>query len=283
MIGRPIILGSTLLSLAIMPALAEQGISQRKTTLRIAAPVSQIPSSEIPISGLSATVDAAGRVVPAPAPDNGAAVQYINVEEKSDLESSPICPEAIVLRTDDAKAMIRRIAIEERFSPEFALAVARAESRYNSTAVSAKGAYGLMQIMPVLAKELGINFCNPEENVRGGIYQLRYLQDKYKNPIYILAAYNAGERAMLDANGLPPFRETLGFVAGIMNELNGWPSAQEAKNSADITGSIPPVTGAPKQVNILNPTPKNVISSTDQPRKSREASGWKSGFVMNFD
>ena len=54
---------------------------------------------------------------------------------------------------------------------------------------------------------------DPEANVRGGVRFLRFLHDRYKNPFFILAAYNAGEEAVQKSRGVPPYPETVRFVA----------------------------------------------------------------------
>lgn len=60
--------------------------------------------------------------------------------------------------------------------------------------------------------------------MRGGIAFLRELTGKYRNPVYVLAAYNAGERTILEAGGVPPIAETVGFVAAVLNDFYQWPA-----------------------------------------------------------
>jgi soluble lytic murein transglycosylase-like protein len=96
--------------------------------------------------------------------------------------------------------------------------VIRAESAFNASAVSPKGARGLMQLMPGTASMLGVrNSFNPRENIRGGVRHLRALLDRYGNNIPLaLAAYNAGEQAVTTYGGIPPYAETQQYVRTIL-------------------------------------------------------------------
>ncbi len=118
----------------------------------------------------------------------------------------------------------------ERYSRDYSVraalvrAVIQVESGYNPRAVSAKGALGLMQLMPQTAAELGVRFpFSPEENIRGGIAYLRSLLDRYGgNEVLSLAAYNAGPRAVEKyGNAVPPYRETQQYVNRVRNASPG--------------------------------------------------------------
>jgi soluble lytic murein transglycosylase-like protein len=94
-------------------------------------------------------------------------------------------------------------------------AVIGVESAYSAGAVSAKGAVGLMQLMPPTARRFGVtNAYDPLQNIRGGARYLRYLLDLFGGDLDIaLAAYNAGENAVRRHGGqVPPFRETIDYV-----------------------------------------------------------------------
>ncbi len=105
---------------------------------------------------------------------------------------------------------------------ELILAVARAESSYNQFAKSHKGAVGIMQLMPDTARQYGVvNRYNVDQNIEAGIKHLRYLYRKYNNDIVLaLAAYNAGENAVAKYNGVPPYRETKGYIRKIFRFMN---------------------------------------------------------------
>ena len=97
-------------------------------------------------------------------------------------------------------------------------AVIRAESGFNPRAVSRKGARGLMQLMPATASNLGVrNSFDPRENIHGGVRHLRALIDRFPGNLPLaIAAYNAGEKAVLSYGGIPPYPETQEYVAKVM-------------------------------------------------------------------
>ncbi len=159
---------------------------------------------------------------------------------------------------------------------KFALAVAKQESRFVSNIRSPRGAYGLMQLMPATAADLGIDLCDPAGNVRGGIRYLRQLEAEFKNPIYVLSAYNAGPRRVQENAGVPPIFETVNYVAAILNDLNGWPEVKRSSSAGNARRS--PQTIRPEAATAGGP---QRVSATSEPLV--DTASWKSGFVMNFD
>jgi len=98
-------------------------------------------------------------------------------------------------------------------------AVISVESGYRERAVSAKGASGLMQLMPATARRYGlVNRQDPAENIRAGARYLRDLLALFDNDIELaLAAYNAGENAVLRfGRRIPPYGETKRYVPLVM-------------------------------------------------------------------
>lgn len=98
-------------------------------------------------------------------------------------------------------------------------AVAWQESRGRMDAVSAKGALGVMQLMPSTAAELGVDPNNLADNIRGGAMYLRQQLDRFGSLPLALAAYNAGPGAVVRYGGVPPYRETRDYVTKVMSRL----------------------------------------------------------------
>jgi soluble lytic murein transglycosylase-like protein len=144
---------------------------------------------------------------------------------------SPATPE-------DIRRLVVEAAQRHEVDVDFAVAIAMAESRLDRLRNSPKGARGPMQLMPETAERFGVtDICDPAENIDGGVRYLRELADEFRNPLLVAAAYNAGELRVREHGGVPPFKETVGYVAEVLNiqmELEGsGPVAREADGSAD--------------------------------------------------
>ncbi len=189
-----------------------------------------------------ARVDPSGRVVPV----------WPAQRKAGQVADAPPCAVDKPLPLEEARALVARIASEENFYPDFVLSVAKAESRFNSVATSEKGAFGLMQLMPATAKRLRVDLCDPAGNVRGGVRLLRALHEKYRNPFYILAAYNAGEHAVAKSRGVPAVAETVRYVAEVINDFYVLPAP-----GSSAVGKFPTGTSA--------------------------SAAWNDGFVMHID
>jgi len=100
-------------------------------------------------------------------------------------------------------------------------AVIRAESEFDAFAVSSKGAQGLMQLMPATAQRLGVSDpFDPRQNIFAGTQYLRILLDLFDGDVALaLAGYNAGENAVRRYKGIPPYRETRGYVTKVQSFL----------------------------------------------------------------
>lgn len=112
----------------------------------------------------------------------------------------------------------------EKYSVDPALikAVIKAESNFNHRAVSKKGARGLMQLMPATASSLHVqDSFHPESNIEGGVRYLRYLLNYFSGNLHLaIAAYNAGENAVIRYGGIPPYRETQIYVQRVLSYLD---------------------------------------------------------------
>jgi len=114
--------------------------------------------------------------------------------------------------------IIREAARRHQVDAALVKAVIRAESDFVPQAVSPKGAVGLMQLMPATARQRNVwRVMEPRENVEGGVVHLRYLLDRYAGDLRLaLAAYNAGEKAVDDHGGVPPYPETLEYLSRVL-------------------------------------------------------------------
>ncbi len=113
-------------------------------------------------------------------------------------------------------------------------AIIKVESDFNKSAVSSKGAKGLMQLMEQTAKDYGVyshEILDPEKNIEAGVKHLKKLLRKYNNLQLVLAAYNAGETKVDSYGGIPPYRETINYVKKVIRIYKGsTPVLRVAKN-----------------------------------------------------
>lgn len=117
-------------------------------------------------------------------------------------------------------AAITMLAQRHRLDPALVEAVAWQESRLRPGALSPKGAIGVMQLMPATAARMGIDAHDWRTNVSGGVTLLASLLRRYDNDlIKALAAYNAGTAAVDRYHGVPPWKETRGYVAAVLERL----------------------------------------------------------------
>jgi soluble lytic murein transglycosylase-like protein len=115
---------------------------------------------------------------------------------------------------------IRETSASLQISDRLIEAVAWQESRFNQTAVSPKGARGVMQLMPGTALQLGVEAADLKDNIKGGAVYLKQLLGQFDNDLILtLAAYNAGPGAVKKYGGVPPYRETQAYVAAILARL----------------------------------------------------------------
>ena len=155
------------------------------------------------------------------------AAQVIRVEPDEDVDVEPTAAvkptgaqeAAPIFRSLDQ--MVTDAAHKYALPRSLVRAVARAESAFNPRAVSPKGAQGVMQLMPGTARELGVRDAfDPAENIDAGARLLRQLLEKYEGRVAeALAAYNAGEGAVTRHGGVPPYRETRGYIRKVVKDF----------------------------------------------------------------
>ena len=122
-------------------------------------------------------------------------------------------------KTTDPKILLHEAAVRNSLPPAFVTSVAKVESAMKQSAVSPKGAIGVMQLMPATAQAMNADPRNTEQNIDAGTRLLRELLVKYDGDVVkALAAYNAGPGAVDKYAGLPPYRETQDYVNKVIRD-----------------------------------------------------------------
>jgi hypothetical protein len=151
---------------------------------------------------------------PYPEPENpGTRELGFGIRADSNPESQLPNP---LVDTTPYNALIDKVAAEHGVPARLVRAVIAVESAGQTQARSAKGAMGLMQLMPQTARQYTVtNPYDPATNIEAGVKHLRTLLDRF--PLAeALAAYNAGEAAVQRFGGIPPFPETERYVSRIL-------------------------------------------------------------------
>lgn len=151
----------------------------------------------------------------------GYLVSRIGADELVRTRSAFASPDEVTPTGTVIDSHIREVAIRYGVSEELIAAIIEAESRFDSRAVSRRGAQGLMQLMPATAATLGVSDpFDPRENIDAGVRHLRAMMAHFPDNLPLaLAAYNAGEKAVIHHRGIPPYRETQAYVHRILRRL----------------------------------------------------------------
>ncbi len=133
---------------------------------------------------------------------------------QTSFAESPEMSAAEQANREKIEQMIREVSDRYRVDPALVRAVIQTESNWNTSAISRKGARGLMQLVPGTAQQLGVNNAfDPKQNLDGGVRYLHTLLERYNGDLdKALAAYNAGPGAVDRAGGVPQYRETREYV-----------------------------------------------------------------------
>src|SRR5262245_44320408 len=146
--------------------------------------------------------------------------------EAAPVESAPATATTpTATETDGEVALdtyIKQVAARYDVPADLVAAVIEAESSRNPRAVSRRGPRGRMQLTPRTAKRLGVDHpFAPRANIEAGVKHLRAMIDIFGNDLpRVLAAYNAGEVAVIKHRGVPPYRETRAYVKRIVKKLD---------------------------------------------------------------
>jgi soluble lytic murein transglycosylase-like protein len=160
-------------------------------------------------------------------------IVYVNVRRRAKFWESadPLSPAPTQI-----DSIVRRVADRYQIDPKLVHAIIQTESDYDPTAVSSKGAMGLMQLIPATAERFGVaDPFDPDQNIEGGVSYLKYLLKLFGGNLPLsLAAYNAGENAVLRSGGVPAIPETEHYVRKVtylyQSPISG--SAKPADSSA---------------------------------------------------
>jgi hypothetical protein len=193
----------------------------------------------------------------------------VKIDARAPADNAAGCNFAGAPDAAEGEAIIRAVARDESFPQDMLVSIARQESGFRMNEVSSAGAVGLMQLMPDTARRFQVDICDPKDNVRGAIRFLRVLQKKYDNPIYMLAAYNAGEGVVDQNRGVPLYPETVHFVAAILTDLYGWKPLRAAGAMAS----------SPAPADLPGGEPKKPVDGERHP----PSESWSQGFVLHVE
>jgi len=179
------------------------------------------------------------KAVPVPPPAMMRAARSAVAEVNSALAAQPkssgngqVAPEdpsyaklarAYNVTSEEIESAINAAAERHDLDPNLVKALIKVESNFNPKAVSHKGAMGLMQLMPATARSLNVsNPFDPQQNVDAGVRHLKGLLQNFGGDVRLsLAAYNAGQGAVMRNGGIPPYRETQNYVQRITTLYTG--------------------------------------------------------------
>jgi hypothetical protein len=171
------------------------------------------------------------------------------------------------------------VAGKEGVDPNWVLSVMRAENAaFDPDLVSSAGAVGLMQVMPRIGEAFGAtDLTDPEQNIRAGTRFLRVLIAKYKNPVLVAAAYNAGEPNVDLRHSLPLIRETADYVTRVVGYYTGTaadPTIPRAGSPSEFVPTSKRRTGPAERAkspmlvfSAATPSPPDVRPQRDEARK----------------
>ena len=133
--------------------------------------------------------------------------------------------------------LVSTISTWYKVDSKLVLSIITAESNFKISAKSNADAHGLMQLIPATADRFNVkNAYNASQNIKGGVAYLRWLLSYFRGDVTLaVAAYNAGEGAVDKYKGIPPYKETRGYVKKVMALYQ----TKRHEFDASITGASP--------------------------------------------
>jgi hypothetical protein len=188
----------------------------------------------------------------------GRPVWVVKVDTRTGrLVRALIAPAKPVGMDAEVRGLVNAAAKNFDVNPLLVDSVIQVESNYNPFAVSSKGAQGLMQLMPGTAQRFGVtDSFDPKQNIEAGVRYLKFLQDTFQDDRLAIAAYNAGENAVAKYKDVPPYPETVSYVAKVGKkygqakqaaQASGNKMKQETKN-AEEPKAAEPIEEAPRHI-----------------------------------
>jgi len=175
------------------------------------------------------------------------------------------------LKDPQLEALIHKYGQIYGVDPSLVRAVMRHESGFKPTAVSPKGAQGLMQLMPGTAALMGVKDpFDPEQNIAGGVGYLRSCLDRFQHNVPLaVAAYNAGPESVAKCGAIPPYRETQAFVNNVMGAYAGPSQMKPGAPGDPKAAASPPGKAAKSRQKDAKPEALEAEKSPDPPRRPR--------------
>jgi len=148
--------------------------------------------------------------------------------------AAPTPATVMVAAPPHIEKLVRRLAPQYQVPPQLALAIIAVESNFDVAALSSKNAMGLMQLIPQTARRFGVRDAfDAQQNIRGGMAYLRWLLAYFEgNVALVAAAYNAGEGAVNQHRGVPPYYETREYVRRVVARVGNAPQPFDVRVTA---------------------------------------------------
>jgi hypothetical protein len=156
---------------------------------------------------------------------------YINTGDSATQDHRSRSFSSSTLPPAEINRLVEQTAERHDVDPELVHAIIQVESDYDPSAISHKGAMGLMQLVPATAQRFGVqNPFDPKQNIEGGVTYLRHLLDLFQGDLELsLAAYNAGENSVLRRGGIPSFTETRNYIRKVTDIYAPGANGQDGK------------------------------------------------------